>query len=334
MKALRVLVAIPALNEEATVGDVVRNVPGSFPGTCAPEVLVVDDGSSDGTAAAASDAGAMVVKHCGNLGLGEAFRTALRIARRQGFHIMATVDADGQFDPSDLTRLLEPIVSGRADLATASRFVDPELMPDMPWIKVWGNRRVARLVSRLSGVAVHDATCGFRVYGPSALERLSSFSRFTYTQEVIIDLASKGLRIEEVPVKVLGRRPVGRSRIAGNLWRYAVLSLAAMYSTAHDHRPWKFYGTPAVVLMVLGLCSDGFVFVRWLLTHRVTPFAGLAIAGLFMITFSVLLLLFASLADTASHQRHLLEDVAARDVRRIRKAADREEPRRGPAAHE
>ena len=141
----------------------VRSVPGSFPGTCAPVVLVVDDGSTDGTAAAASDAGAMVVKHCGNLGLGEAFRTALRTARRQGFHIMATVDADGQFDPSDLTELMEPVVSGRADLATASRFINPEFMPDMPWIKVWGNRRVARLVSRLSGV--HDAGCHVRLQG-------------------------------------------------------------------------------------------------------------------------------------------------------------------------
>ena len=117
MEAMRVLVAIPALNEEATVGDVVRSVPASFRGTCAPVVLVVDDGSTDGTAAAASEAGAMVVKHCGNLGLGEAFRTALRTARRQGFHIMATVDADGQFDPSHLTELMEPVVSGRADLA-------------------------------------------------------------------------------------------------------------------------------------------------------------------------------------------------------------------------
>lgn len=319
---MRILIAIPALNESSTVGEVIRRIPTGFPGLRPPVIVVVDDGSTDGTAQAASEAGAVVLRHGRNLGLGEAFRTALRYARRKGFHLLATMDADGQFDPSDLPVLVAPVVAGRADLATASRFVDPSLTPDMPWIKAWGNRRVARLVSRLSGVGIRDATCGFRVYGPAALERLSSFSRFTYTQEVIIDLAAKGLRIEEVPVRVLGRRPVGESRIAGNLWRYSVLSLAAMYSTAHDHRPWRFYGTPAVALLALGLGGDAFVFVRWLLTHRVTPFAGVAIAGLFLITFGALLLLFASLADTASHQRNLVEELTARDVARDRAAAD------------
>jgi glycosyltransferase involved in cell wall biosynthesis len=325
MSTMRILIAIPALNEAPTVGAVIQGIPRSFPGFRPPVVLVVDDGSTDGTAEAAASAGAIVLRHGRNLGLGETFRTALRYARKNGFHVMATMDADGQFDPSCLPLLVEPAASGRADLVTASRFLDPALTPDMPRIKAWGNRRVARLVSRLSGLDIKDATCGFRAYGPAALEKLSSFSRFTYTQEVIIDLAAKGLRIEEIPVKVLGRRPVGKSRIADNLWRYTILSLAAMYSAAHDYRPWRFYGTPAVALLMLGLVGDGFVFTRWLLTHRVTPFAGVAIAGLFLITFSALLFLFASLADTASHQRHLVEELISRDVVRDRIAVDLEE---------
>jgi len=322
MEMKRVLVALPALNEEATVAAVINGIPHELPGAGKPDVLVVDDGSKDGTADAAIRAGATVISHGRNLGLGETFRTALRFARRKGYHYLVTMDSDGQFDPSQIPTLLAPAMNDEADLVTASRFADPALLPDMPGMKRWGNRRVARLVSRLSGVPIKDATCGYRVYGPRALERLSSFSRFTYTQEVLIDLAGKGLTILEVPVKVLGTRPVGTSRIAGNLWRYAVLSLAAMYSTAHDHRPWKYYGIPAVVLMLLGLGADGFVFVRWLFTGNVTPFAGVAIAGFFMMTFAVLLVLFASLADTASHNRHLIEEVIAQNVRRSRISAD------------
>jgi len=329
MRPLRLLIAIPALDEASTVAGVVRRIPPALEGFAPPVVLVVDDGSTDGTSEAAAAAGAVVLRHVRNLGLGEAFRTALGHARRNGFHVMATMDADGQFDPADLPLLLEPAAEGRADLVTASRFADPSLTPDMPRMKLWGNRRVARLVGRLSGVTIRDATCGFRVYGPAALEKLSSFSRFTYTQEVIIDLAVKGLRIEEVPVRILGRRPVGESRVASSLWRYSILSLAAMYSAAHDYRPWRFYGTPAVVLLALGLAGDAFVFVRWLFTRTVAPFAGVAIAGLFLVTFSALLLLFASLADTASHQRHLVEELISRDVLRDRSAADREESRRG-----
>ena len=323
MECKRVLVALPALNEEATLAGVIGGIPAGLPGVERLDVLVVDDGSTDGTAEVARKAGARVIGHGRNLGLGEAFRTALRYARRQGCHCLVTMDSDGQFDPSQIPFLLAPIMEGRADLVTASRFADQDLIPEMPAVKLWGNRRVARLVSRLSGVPIADATCGYRVYGPGALERLSSFSRFTYTQEVIIDLAGKGLTILEVPVRVLGTRPVGTSRIASSLWRYAVLSLAAMYSTAHDHRPWRFYGTPAIVLMLLGLAGDGFVFVRWLMTGKVTPFAGVAIAGLFLVTFGVLLLLFASLADTASHNRHLTEEVIAQNVRRSRLSADR-----------
>lgn len=318
MTDMRILIALPAFNEEATAGALIERIPDSVSGVCKPDILLVDDGSTDETAKIARQAGAIVLSHGRNLGLGETFRTALRYARENGYHIMVTIDADGQFNPDHISALIEPVIKNQADFVTASRFSEIKLIPEMPRLKIWGNRRVARLVSRLSGIQIKDATCGFRVYGPAALEKLSSFSRFTYTQEVIIDLASKGLSILEVPVEVLGERPVGSSRIASSIWKYAILSLAAMYSIAHDHRPWKFYGTPAVILMILGLAGDLFVLVRWLITGRVTPFAGVAIGGLFLVTFSVLLFLFASLADTASHNRHLLESVVSENVRRNR----------------
>ncbi|MCK4806484.1 MAG: glycosyltransferase family 2 protein, partial [Candidatus Aegiribacteria sp.] len=278
----------------------------------------VDDGSTDGTVSAARSAGAEVISHGRNLGLGQTFRTALRYARDGGYHILVTIDSDGQFNPEHIPLLIKPIMDEKADFVTASRFVDPELIPDMPRLKIWGNRRVAKLVGKLSGINIKDATCGFRAYGPAALERLSSFSRFTYTQEVIIDLASKGLTIFEVPVRILGERPVGSSRIASSLWRYAILSLAAMYSISHDHQPWKFYGTPALILLILGIAADLFVLIRWIITGSISPFTAIGLGGLFLITFGVLLFLFASLADTASHNRHLIETVISENVRKNR----------------
>jgi len=315
----KMLVALPALNEEATVADVVGRVPRSLGVVDRVDVVVVDDGSTDATAARAASAGALVLSHGRNLGLGEAFRTALHHAREHGYRWMVTMDADGQFPPEGVTEVAGPVLAEEADLATASRFADPKLVPTgISPLKRWGNARVARLVSRLSGVDVADATCGFRAYGPRALERLSSFSRFTYTQEVIIDLASKGMRIVEVPVEVLAERPAGVSRISGNLWRYAALSLAAMYSVSHDHRPWRFYGIPALLLILLGAAAELFVFAHWLAVGMVTPFKGVAIAGLFMITFGAIFGLFASLADTSSHNRRLSETVIADRVRRRR----------------
>ncbi len=315
----KLLIALPAYNEEPTVASVVSGLPGTMDGVDRIDFLVVDDGSTDGTARAAADAGALVLSHGRNLGLGAAFRTALDYARENGYRWMVTLDADGQFSPESVPQVAEPVLSGEADLASASRFADPGLIPrGIRGIKLWGNRMVARLVSFLSGVRMADATCGFRAYGPRALELLSCFSRFTYTQEVIIDLASKGMRIREVPVEVLAERPAGRSRISGNLWRYAALSLAAMYSVSHDHRPWRFYGLPALLMMVLGVVAELFVFGRWLAVGMVTPYKGVAIAGLFLVTFGAIFGLFASLADTSSHNRRLSESILADRVRRRR----------------
>ena len=318
LMGLRLLVALPALDEAATVGGVVGAVPRSIPGIDSVDVLVVDDGSTDATAAEAASAGARVVSHGRNRGLGEAFRTALGIARREGYTVLVTLDADGQFDPSGIPALLEPVVSGSADLATCSRFIQPS--SGMPVVKRLGNRLVARTVSSLCGVRIHDATCGFRAYGPAALELLSSFSRFTYTQEALIDLAWKGLTVREVSLPVKPRREHGRSRISGNLWRYAALSLGAMYSASHDHMPWRFYGLPGMAMILAGICMETFVFVRWLIVSAVTPFKGVAIAGFFLMVLGTLLLIVASLADTSSHNRHLLEEVIAEAVRKNRRS--------------
>jgi glycosyltransferase involved in cell wall biosynthesis len=322
---IKMLVAVPALNEEATIADVVSRIPDTIAGVDSVDILVVDDGSTDRTAELAIGAGAEVTSHGRNLGLGDAFRSALEHARRGGYRYLVTLDADGQFNPADIPTLAAPVITGKADFTSASRFLCPEYTPEMSRIKKRGNRIVAGIVSRLSGVEIKDATCGFRAYGPNALEMLSSFSRFTYTQEVIIDLAGKGMKIEEVPLRILGERPEGKSRISSNLWRYAFLSLAAMYSSAQGHYPWRFYGRPALLLIVPGFICDLAILLRWLIIGRITPYAGIAIGGLFVITFGILMLLFASVANISTNSRKLIERSIAEDVRRIRREKERSE---------
>ena len=314
---MKTLVAIPALNEEITIKQVISAIPCAIHGTQV-EVLVIDDGSTDTTVEKAIEAGATVISHGRNMGLATAFRTMLSYARENGFDFMTTLDADGQFDPTDLPELSEPVITGIVDFSFASRFLDPMLIPKMPTLKKWGNVRVAKLVSKLANTKISDATCGFRVYGPKALERVSCFSRFTYTQEVIIDIARKGLRIKEIPIEIRGERAHGKSRVASNLWHYALLSIEAMYSVAHGHSPWRFYGTPALSLITIGGLLDLFVLTRWLIVGSITPFTAFGIGGLFLITFGILLLIFASIADISSTNRKLLEEITAMETRRIR----------------
>lgn len=316
---MRVLVAVPALNEEKTIQAVVSGIPRTIPGAERIDVVVIDDGSTDSTADLALQAGARVIRHAGNRGLGAAFRSALSIARENGYDILVTIDGDGQFDPAGIGLMLQSVLDGTADLVTCSRFISGTAPEGIPWIKRFGNRRVAGLVNRLAGADLHDATCGFRAYGPSALERLTSFSRFTYTQETMIDLAWKGMSIKEIALPVIARREYGRSRISGNLLRYAILSAGAMYSAAHDHMPWKFYGIPGLVMILGGLVAEAAVFTRWLMVALVTPFKGVAIAGLFLVVIGLLFAIMASLADSSSHNRHLLEELTTGSVRSRRK---------------
>jgi len=318
---MKLLVAIPALNEGVTLKGVITSIP-SIVHSLSVEVLVVDDGSTDNTASIARECGACVISHGRNMGLGTVFRTMLSYARENGYSYMVTIDADGQFNPGDIPALAEAVVGKRADFTTASRFMDSTLTPCMPALKRWGNARVAKLVSSLSGIQLKDATCGFRAYGPRALERVSCFSRFTYTQEVIIDIARKGLCVKEIPLSIKGEREHGKSRIASNLWRYAHLSVEAMYSVAHGHSPWRFYGRPAFTLIFLGLMLDAFVLARWIIAGRITPFASFGIGGLFMITFGILLILFASIADISAANRKMLEEITAMETRRIRTQKD------------
>ena len=125
----RLLVIIPALNEAATIHNVVQSIPRNIAGISEVDVLVVDDGSTDETASIAAAAGARVVSHPYNLGVGAALQSGLQEARRAGVDIAVNIDGDGQFDPNDIPKLIGPIVGCEADLVSASRFKDPALVP-------------------------------------------------------------------------------------------------------------------------------------------------------------------------------------------------------------
>ena len=271
-KSVSVVVTIPAFNEQATVGDVIRAVPRDIAGVETVKVVVINDGSTDNTAEVAAQAGAEVISFSRNKGLGAAFGQAIRTALGLGADIIVNIDADGQFDPKDIPKLLAPVLEGRADMVTASRFADPDLIPKMPWIKKWGNRRVANIVNKLADQQLHDVSCGFRAYSRDAALRATLLGGHTYTHEVILDLAFRGLRIIEVPVKVIGVRKVGKSKVAGNLWKYGWNSLIIMLRAFRDYRPMFVFGGISLVFFAPALLCSLFILFHYLMTGRFSPY--------------------------------------------------------------
>jgi glycosyltransferase involved in cell wall biosynthesis len=202
-----VVVVFPAYNEEPTVAAVVRRTPAEVAGHPV-EVVVVDDGSADGTASAARRAGAIVHVHGANRGLGAAVRTGLAIGVDRGAAVIAFLDADGEYAPEELERLVAPILSGRADYVAGSRFAGlPRRMLPHRWL---GNRVLTvgvRAVVRRWGVRdLTDGQSGYRALSPAAAAAAEIIHDFNYAQVLTFDLLAKGFRYAEVPISYGFRR--------------------------------------------------------------------------------------------------------------------------------
>ncbi|MBP7275036.1 MAG: glycosyltransferase family 2 protein [Kiritimatiellae bacterium] len=289
---MRLIVQIPALNEDRTIADVIRSIPATIPGVDEIRVLVVDDGSTDRTSELARAAGAEVIRHPERQGVGAAFRTGINRAMDLCADVVVTIDADGQFNPADIPEVIRPIVENRADFVTASRFMDPARAPRMPKAKRWGNDFIARWISGLVNQKFYDVSCGFRAYNRNAFLRLVLLGDFTYTHETFLSLAFARVRICEVPMLVRGVREHGTSRIASNLFRYGARTATIILKTYRDYQPLRFFGWIATVCLVPALGLGAFLLWWWATTggfspHKWAGFASATLLGLAMATFLV-----------------------------------------------
>jgi len=318
----RLLVAIPCKDEEATLASVIARIPRSVAGISRVDVLVVDDGSSDGTGAVARNAGADVIRHRTNRGVGVAFQTAVEAALMGGYDLLVTLDGDGQFSPEEIPALCEPVLSGACDVATGSRFLSTSTLEGMPSIKRVGNAAMSALVSRLTGGTYRDVSCGFRCYGIEALVRMNLHGGFTYTQESFLDLAANRLAIAEVPITVqyFDDR---RSRVADSLWRYAFRTSAILLRGYRDYFPLRFF-TSLGLVPLLGGIGFAVVFVaNFLRTGQFTGYLFAGFTAAFLASVALLLLLIGLVADMLDRSRRNQERALAL-LRRQQHAAARE----------
>jgi glycosyltransferase involved in cell wall biosynthesis len=224
--ALRVLIVVPAYNEEATIGAVVSEVRAVLP---ASDVVVVDDGSSDRTARHARDAGANVLQLPFNLGVGGAMRTGYRYAMRHGHHAVIQVDADGQHDPRDLPLLLDALTE--ANIAIGSRFARAGSYT-VRGPRRWAMRALAAVVSRVAGRRLTDVTSGYRAADRRAILLFARSYPAEYlgdTVESLVVAARAGLEVRQVPVSMQRRQAGTASQSPFGATLYlarAVLALA------------------------------------------------------------------------------------------------------------
>lgn len=301
---MKLVIQIPCLNEEATLGAVLSSIPTKIDGCDSIEVVVIDDGSTDNTIGVAQDHGVTtIIRHRSTRGLAEAFRSGIDYALTHGADILVNTDGDNQYPQADITKLVAPIVSGQADIVIGDR--QTHKIAHFSWGKKLLQKIGSRVVNQAAGTKIPDAASGFRAYSRTALLKLNLVTKFSYTMETIIQAGYKRLAIESVRIKT---NPKTReSRLFKSTPEHVIKSAAAITRSFLMYKPYTFFGTLGAVLGVAGLIP----FIRYI-TFSVLGVPGELIQslllGVSLLTASLLAFALGVIADLIRINRQLIED--------------------------
>ncbi|MCD6405077.1 MAG: glycosyltransferase family 2 protein [Planctomycetes bacterium] len=218
----KICAVIPAYNEAEALGAVVAAAAGS-----ADAVLVVDDGSSYGTAQAAEAAGAVVVTHEVNLGKGQALATGIAWAVENGFDAAVTLDADGQHDPSQIPRFVDRFRTTGADIVLGTRMYNRE---NMPLVRALTNLVTSIVISCIAGQRITDSQSGYRLLKCATAGTLPvQGARFDAESEILVKAARKGLKITEVRISTIYQGEVSSINAFRDTCRFILLALRLIF---------------------------------------------------------------------------------------------------------
>jgi glycosyltransferase involved in cell wall biosynthesis len=306
---MKLIITIPAYNEEKSLGAVIKEVPKRIDGIDEIQVLVINDGSIDHTAEIAIQAGAdKILSHKHNMGLAKTFRDGLDAALEMGADIIVNTDADFQYNGTEIPNLITPILEGKADLVLGDRQID--YLDHMPKGNLWGNKIATYITRRATGLPIRDAQTGFRAFSRDAALRMNLTGDYTYTQETIIQAANKHLKIEQIPVEF--RRREGKSRLISSISRYARSAGITIFRSFGAYHPFVVFSGIGVLCILLGLVFGFKVIIHFLTTGMVTPYLPSALLTTVLIIVGCLAILFGLLADMIRTQRMLSEEILYR----------------------
>jgi glycosyltransferase involved in cell wall biosynthesis len=314
----KLIIQIPCLNEAATLPATIADLPRAVPGVDVVELLVIDDGSRDGTADVARACGVdHIIRLRRNKGLAAAFAAGIDLSLKQGADYIVNTDADNQYAGQDIVKLLQPLLSGEADIVIGDRNIAE--LAHMSWRKRQLQRLGSWVVRQVSNTSVPDTTSGFRAYTREAALRMTIISDFSYTLESIIQAGKKRMAIAHVPIQTNAR--TRSSRLFDSVFSYIKRSGATIVRIYAMYEPLKIF--TYIGLTVFGAGSIGALrfLYHWFASEGapVGHIQSLIFSAVLMIVgFQVLLI--GLLADVISANRKLLEDLLYR-VRSLERPA-------------
>ena len=309
---MKLIIQIPCYNEEQTLTETVKSLPRCLPGLDSVEYLVIDDGSSDHTAQVAQAVGVHhVVRLSHHVGLAAGFMAGLEACVQHGADIIVNTDADNQYNAADIQRLVEPILSQRADIVVGDRGV-ATLQAFSP-IKRQLQRFGSWVISQAAGTKTPDATSGFRAISREAALRTLVLSEYSYTLETLIQAGARRLAVEYVPVRTNPQtRP---SRLMRNIPHYLANSSATIVRAYTMYRPLRVFTGLGILMIAAGLIP-GLRFLYFFFLGRAGGHIQSLILSAILLIVGFQILLIGLLADLISFNRRILEEVLYR-LRRL-----------------
>jgi len=298
---VKLIIQIPCLNEETSIGQVLSELPREIPGFDQVETLVVDDGSTDKTVEAARAAGVThVLRLRHNKGLAAAFLAGVEECLRLGADVIVNTDGDNQYKGSDIPRLVAPIVEEKAEFVIGVR--------DIANIRHFSARKKylqylgSWVVRKLSGTRIDDVTSGFRAFSRAAAIKLDLVTDYTHTLETIITLGKERTTIAQVLIATNPK--VRNSRLFASMLGYIVRCTADMVRIHMRYEPLRTFGSLGVMFILIG-CVDGTFYLADRLIEHSRSTVVLSLFPLFC-TSGLLFIIMGFLGDSIACNRRML----------------------------
>ncbi|MEW6407217.1 MAG: glycosyltransferase family 2 protein [Patescibacteria group bacterium] len=305
---MKLIIIIPAYNEEQTIAQVIREISRQISGCDKVEILVLDDGSTDNTVNVAKSAGAdYIISNLKNKGLAFTFQRAIDEALKLGADIIINTDADNHYNQSKIPDLIKPILEKKADVVIGDRCV--EQLSEMKKINKYGNSLGSWFVCKFLNLSKLDVSSGFRAYTRDAALKLNVFSGHTYTHETLIQAKDKNLAIAsvEIPAREVKRK----SKLIKSIPRHIIKSLWVIFRIFTLYKPMRVFFALGGLIFLIGVIP----IIRFLYFYFTTGGQGhiqslIIGAILCLIGFNTIVMAF--LASAIGWNRKLIEEVLYR----------------------
>jgi glycosyltransferase involved in cell wall biosynthesis len=308
----KLIIQIPCYNEEETLGITLSALPREVAGVDGVEWLIVDDGSTDRTVQVAREHGVdHVVSFAHNQGLANAFKAGIEACLKAGADLIVNTDADNQYCADDIPKLIDPILSGKAEIVVGARPISQ--MEDFSLAKKSLQRLGSWVVRIISGTDIPDAPSGFRAISREAAMRLNVLDDLTYTLDMIIQAGQRGMAITSVPIRT--NRQLRPSRLFKSIPSYVRRSFFTILRIFAIYKPLRFF----LIVGTIPFAGGFLLGLRWLVLFfegSVRAHVPSLILASILILIGFQLWIFGLIADLIAANRKLLEDIQFR-IRRL-----------------